>query len=436
MTSIRRRLLVWLLASLIVATLVAAFAVYTRARSEAATLFDYQLQLMAASFPHEGMAQATAPPGTDITGTGDVVVVQIWDRNGAQLYWSRPGSPILRRLDLGFSTVATPHGEWRVFNTLIDGKVVQVSQPMRARAGLAAGLALRTMLPLLVLLPLLLGLTWITVSRGLTPLHKIAAALERRSEDALEPLPVERIPDEVTPLVTALNDLLGRLHIALDLQKSFIADAAHELRTPLTAVRLQIQVAEIARTDDERLAAFAQLKAGAERAGRLVQQLLTLARNEPGAAERPMAPVDITDVSRSAVAEHAPIAEAKGVELGLLAGPPVMANGDAAALRTLLTNLIDNAVHYTPGGGAVDVAVTVLHRHPCWIVTDTGPGIPHDERKRVFDRFYRRVAGGAEGSGLGLAIVQRIAQRHRASVELSDGDNGGGLKVTVRFPAI
>jgi two-component system OmpR family sensor kinase len=126
-----------------------------------------------------------------------------------------------------------------VFNTLIDGNIVQVSQPMRARRELAAGLALRTMLPLLVLLPLLVGLIWITVSRGLKPLNEVAAALGRRSEDALEPLPVRRVPEEVKPLVTALNDLLARLGRALNLQKSFIADAAHELRTPLTAVSLQ-----------------------------------------------------------------------------------------------------------------------------------------------------------------------------------------------------
>ena len=214
----------------------------------------------------------------------DVVVVQIWNQNGAQLYWSRPGSPILQRVEFGFSTVATPRGDWRVFNTLIDGNIVQVSQPMRARRELAAGLALRTMLPLLVLLPLLVGLIWITVSRGLKPLNEVAAALGRRSEDALEPLPVRRVPEEVKPLVTALNDLLARLGRALNLQKSFIADAAHELRTPLTAVSLQIQIAERASTDAERAAAFAQLKAGADRAGRLVQQLLTLARSEPGAA--------------------------------------------------------------------------------------------------------------------------------------------------------
>jgi two-component system OmpR family sensor kinase len=434
MSSIRRQLLIWLSAGLAVATLVAAFAVYTRARIEAAELFDYQLQVMAAAFPHQGIGQAPSP-GDDGPAAGDVVVVQIWDQNGVQLYWSRPGSPILQRVEFGFSTVATPRGDWRVFNTLIDGNIVQVSQPMRARTELAAGLALRTMLPLLILLPLLVGLVWLTVTRGLKPLNAIAAALGRRSEDALEPLPVDRVPDEVKPLVAALNDLLARLGQALELQKSFIADAAHELRTPLTAVSLQIQVAERARTDDERAAAFAQLRAGADRASRLVQQLLTLARSEPGAAERPLTAVDLTQIAREAVAEHAPIAEAKGVELGLSADTAVTATGDRDALRTLLANLIDNAVRYTPRGGAVDVAVTVKDGHACWIVTDTGPGIPVDERQRVFDRFYRRDGAAAGGSGLGLAIVQRVAQRHRATVELADGAGGRGLKVTVRFPS-
>jgi two-component system OmpR family sensor kinase len=431
MTSIRRQLLIWLSAGLAVTTLVAAFAVYTRARIEAGEVFDYQLQTMASAFPHRGYGEA--PQAGDEVSAGDVVVVQIWDQNGAQLYWSRPGSPILRRVEFGFSTVATPRGDWRVFNTLIDGNIVQVSQPMRARRELAAGLALRTMLPLLILLPLLIGLVWLTVTRGLKPLNAVAAALGRRSEDALEPLPVARLPEEVRPLVDALNDLLARLGRALELQKSFIADAAHELRTPLTAVSLQIQIAERARTDDERVAAFAQLRAGADRAGRLVQQLLTLARNEPGAAERPLTTVDLTQIAREAVAEHAPIAEAKGVELGLSADSVVTATGDREALRTLLANLIDNAVHYTPRGGAVDVAVTVNDGQACWIVTDTGPGIPVEEREHVFDRFYRRDIAGAGGSGLGLAIVQRVAQRHRATVDLSDGADGRGLKATVRF---
>ncbi len=436
MTSIRRQLLVWLLAGLALATLIAALAVYTRARIEAAELFDYQLQLMAASFPHQGVGQAAAPQGGEQGIDGDIVVVQIWNQVGVQLYWSRPGSPILQRLDLGFSTVATPRGDWRVFNTLIDGNVVQVSQPLRARDELAAGIALRTMLPLLILLPILAGLVWITVSRGLRPLKDVAAALNRRTEDALEPLPVAPVPNEVTPLVTALNELLARLSGALNLQKAFIADAAHELRTPLTAVNLQIQNAEKAATGAERATAFVQLKAGAERASRVVQQLLTMARSEPGAAEQPMAVVDLTAIAREVVAEHAPLAEAKGVDLGMSADSPVTVTGDSDALRILFANLIDNAVKYTPHGSAIDVAVGVDGLHPVCVVTDTGPGIPLGERARVFDRFYRRAVSGVEGSGLGLAIVQRIAQRHGATVELSEGPNRNGLKVVVRFKSV
>ncbi len=294
MTSIRRRLLVWLLLGLSATTLVAAFAVYARARLEAGELFDYQLQVMAAAFPHEGFGPATAPR-LDEADAGDVVVVQIWDQNGAQLYLSRPGSPLLQRVDLGFSTVATPRGDWRVFNTLVGDNIVQVSQPMRAREELAAGLALRTMLPLLILLPVLVGLIWITVGRGLRPLDAIAVG----AQPAVARMRLSRCRaiacrTKCRPLVAALNDLLVRLGGALDVQRSFIADAAHELRTPLTAVRLQIQLAERAATGIERAAAFAQLKGGAERAARLVQQLLTLARNEPGAAGRALAAVDIT----------------------------------------------------------------------------------------------------------------------------------------------
>jgi two-component system OmpR family sensor kinase len=377
----------------------------------------------------------TAPRGAEQAVIDDVVVVQIWDRNGAELYWSRPGSPVLQRLQLGFSTVATAHGDWRVFNTLIDGKVVQVSQPMRARDELAAGIALRTMLPLLFLLPLLAGLVWVTVSRGLQPLKNLAAALDRRTEDVLEPLPADPVPNEVTPLLTALNDLLARLRGALNLQKAFIADAAHELRTPLTAVSLQIQNAERATSAAERAAAFTQLKAGAERASRVVQQLLTLARSEPGAAERPMSTIDLTATARELVVEHAPIAEAKGVDLGMSANSPVTVSGDGDALRILLANLIDNAIKYTPLGGTVDVSVKLEGLQPVCSVTDTGPGIPFDERARVFDRFYRRDTAGVPGSGLGLAIVHRIAHRHGAAVELSDRTGGQGLKATVRFPA-
>jgi len=431
--SIRRQLLLWLFIGLSVSTIVAAFAVYARARDEARELFDYQLQQMAAAFPHEGFGPITAPFPHE-SGVGDVVVVQIWGENGAQLYLSRPGSPAPQSMDIGFSTVSTPDGSWRVFSALVGNSIIQVSQPMSLREELAASMALRTMLPLLITLPVLMVLIWITVGRGLKPLNDVAAAVSKRSADALQPLPDHRLPGEVKPLVTALNDLLLRLGRALSSQRTFIADAAHELRTPLTAVKLQIQLAERAVTDAERAAAFARLKGGTERAIHLVAQLLTLARNEPEAAGQPFTPIDLTDIARQVVAEQAPIAAARNLELGLSGATPVPIAGDPVALRTMLGNLVINAIHYTPAGGAIDVAANAQDGHASLVVTDTGPGIPAAERERVFDRFYRHETAGVTGSGLGLAIVQQIAQRHGASVELGEGPGGRGLKVTVRFP--
>jgi len=431
MKSIRRQLLLWLLVGLTVATAAGAFAVYVRARAEARELSDYQLQVMAAAFPNNGFGPATAP-AHDESNIGDVVVVQIWDQNGGRLYLSSPESPP-QSAEIGFSTVTTPQGSWRIYSTVIGNNVVQVSQPMSMREKLAADLALRTILPLLLLLPVLAAMIWVTVGRGLRPLDEVAFAVGKRSADALEPLPESSLPQEVQPLIAALNDLLARLGRSLGLQRSFIADAAHELRTPLTAVSLQLQVAERASTEAERAAAFSKLKGGIERATRLVEQLLTLARSEPAAVEQPFTMVSLTEVARQVVAERASIAEARRLDLGLSGNTPLQILGDAEALRVMLGNLVDNAINYTPPGGTVDVEPAVDRGQACLIVTDTGPGIPAEERERVFDRFYRRAAAGESGSGLGLAIVRKIAQQHGARIELGAGGGGRGLKVTVRF---
>ena len=271
--------------------------------------------------------------------------------------------------------------------------------------------------------------------------------MAERAPGVLEPLPEAGLPAEVQPLVHALNGLLGRLDRALGAQRAFIADAAHELRTPLAAVHLQAQIAERAGTDAERRAALAELKAGLARATHLVEQLLTLAREEPGVAERPFAPVNLVELARSVVGDHAAIAAARGVDLGIAgehaesAADRIVVNGDAAGLRALLSNLVDNAVRYAPAGGRVDVGLDKEGQDVVLAVRDSGPGIPASERGRVFDRFYRVPAPGAtdvSGSGLGLAIVKRIAERHDANIALGPGISGPvgeGLGVTVRFPA-
>ena len=429
MSSIRQRLLLWLFAALLLATAMAAVAVYTQAREEANTLFDYQLQQIAHAFPNEGLSAVPTPRVGDARS---ITVIQIWDRSGIQLYLSDPYSPPLSA-DTGFSNVATHEGSWRVYTGIVGNYIVQVSQQTDARHRLAARTALRTMLPLLLLIPALGALTWIVVGRGLAPLRDVASQVTALSPRSLQPLPGRNLPDEVRPLVDALNGLLERLRQAARRERSFIADAAHELRTPLTAVALQAELAERATEPGERAAAFGVLKGGIERATRVVQQLLTLARNEPEALERAAAPVDLTAVARVVIAEQAAIAHRKGIELALVDERSVVVQGDAAALHVLVGNLVDNGIRYTPAGGSVEVSVRAADAAAELTVSDTGPGIPPEARERVFDRFYRHQASGT-GSGLGLAIVREIAQRHHASVELGDGPDGGGLRVSVRFP--
>lgn len=441
MRSIRRELLVWLLVGLLAAVAVAAIGTYLRAREEANELFDHQLQEMVASLTDAPFAAApTGAPGS--SAAADALVVQIWDRNGVQLYLSQPLRVLPQHAQLGFTNLRTESGEWRVFSALTGNQVVQVAQPMRARRELAASMALRTIVPLLAVLPALGLLIWFIIARGLAPLERVAAAVGRRSPTQLEPLAERDLPREVQPLVQALNGLLQRLGEALAAQQTFIADAAHELRTPLTAVHLQAQLAERAATEAERRKALAELKSGLERATRLSEQLLTLAREEPGVVERRLAPVDVRALVRDVIQELAPLAAAKSIDLGLIEaaapwGRPIV-SGDADALSTLVSNLIDNAVRYTPSRGRVDVAAVHEGDRVVLTVRDTGPGIPPAERARVFGRFYRsaRTARARErGSGLGLAIVKSIADRHGAEIALGEGLAGKGLSVTVRFPA-
>jgi two-component system OmpR family sensor kinase len=441
MMSIRRELLTWLTGGLVVVVIVAAIATYVRAKDEANELFDYQLQQMAASLTGMPLLPG-APPGSAGLAGADTLVVQVWDREGVQVYLSQPQQKLPQRAKLGFATVAGDDGDWRVFSTLARDQVIQVAQPMRARAELAASMALRTIIPLLAALPFLALLVWYTIGRGMRPLDRVTDAVGRRTPLQLDPLDDHRLPREVVPLVEALNGLLGRLRHALDAQRAFIADAAHELRTPLTAVHLQAQLVERAATEAERRAALADLKAGLHRATHLVEQLLTLAREEPGLNHRPRAPVNLATLAASVVRDLVPLAAARDIDIGLVepaaSARPVVVDGDAAGLRTLLVNLVDNAIRYTPIGGRIEIGVDRRDGRAELTVRDDGPGIAAAERARVFDRFYRAPeATTVTGSGLGLAIVKRIADRHDADVTLGPGlvdPRGEGLGVTVVFP--
>ena len=431
MNSIRRDLLVWLLAAVVTLVALTALATYRIAREEANELFDYHLRQLALSLSDQSFAGAALPRKDEDFD----FVIQVWSQDGIRIYFSHPHSSIPDQARLGFATVRTREGAWRVFSTQRGSKTVQVAQPMSVRDRLAFSATLRTLLPFLALLPVLAAMIWVIVGRGLRPLGQVARAVTSRSPSALDPLPERGLPAEVKPLVHALNDLLQRLKGALAAQRSFIADAAHELRTPLAALQLQAQLTERAQDSDARTAALTELKLGLQRTAHVVQQLLTLARQEPGGAERPLAPVRLGELARRIIAELTRLAQQKDLDLGASAiDDEVIVAGDAEALRSLLSNLIENAIRYTPRGGTIDVAIGAAARVPFLEVSDSGPGIPVHDRERVFDRFYRREETAESGTGLGLAIVKAVTQRHGARVSLGDS-RLGGLSVRVEFPA-
>jgi two-component system, OmpR family, sensor kinase len=433
MHSIRRQLLVWLLALVIVGVGFAGWLIYRQALAEANELFDYQLQQIAAALPSEPFSSVL----TSRSGSDEGVVIQIWNRNGVLMYYSHPRVPLAPHAELGFSTELTARGAWRVYSAIVGDNVVQIAQPLSIRNRLAAGVAWRTLWPLVLLLPFLGLAVWVIVGRGLAPLQRVTRALDTRHPEALEPLPDTRLPQEVRPVVRALNALLARLATALDTQKAFVADAAHELRTPLAAVQIQAQLVARAQDDVSRKEALSDLQAGISRATRLAEQLLALARSEPD-SKTPMKPVDLHALLDECVGSSVLLAQQRGVDLGIETSEAATMTGDPESLRVMLSNLIDNATKYTPGGGRVDVSLKVEEGRAVVRIADSGPGIPAEERERVFDRFYRVGEGASRartdvaGSGLGLAIVRRIALQHGAKVELGESP-GGGLLVTVRF---
>ena len=430
MKSIRRNLLLALLGTMCAAMLIAGWATYRAAHHEADALFDYHLRQIALS-----VRDQTFLGSPDFLANDENLdyVIRVWDLSGLTVYYSKPHESLPELTQLGYSIAETSEGEWRVFATQYHGLTIAVAQPMRVRNRLATDAAWNTLRPFFFLLPVVGMLVWVLVGLGLRPLARLAESVRKRTPDSLAPLPDEGLPEEIQPLAASLNDLLARLQAAFAAQRDFVADAAHELRTPLTALQLQTQLVERAAGETERGAALDELKRGLQRTGHTVQQLLTLARLEPGAVSMPSVRVELATLAREAVVEQARVAEARDIDLGLAeVDSRAVVMGDAEALRILLSNLLANALRYTPRGGRVDVSCRMRDGQPVLEIADTGPGIPDAERERVFDRFYRRPGEQESGSGLGLAIVRAIADRHDAVVSLHAAQ-GGGLLVRVVF---
>jgi two-component system OmpR family sensor kinase/two-component system sensor histidine kinase QseC len=417
-------------------SVLAAGVTYRRVLHETSTLFDYQLRQMALSL----RAQISLAPRVEVPPDqgGSDFVIQIWDPFGARVYLSRPGLPLINQTILGYADLSLQGETWRAYGLQTADGVIQIAQPSRVRQELARAAALRVVVPLVFLLPIMIVcVTWI-VQTGLYPLRFVTAEVQRRDAGSLTPLSTERLPLEIEPLVAELNRLLARLNEAFGAQRDFVADAAHELRSPLTSLRLQLQLLDRAPTGQARLEARDMLGAAVERAIHLVEQLLTLARSDPQEPGLKLELLELEPAAAQAIADCHTLAIARQVEMSLQAEPGLRVRGDAEALRILIRNLVDNAVRYTPEQGAVQVSCRAAPDGGVVLeVADSGPGIAPADRERAFDRFYRLKTARESGTGLGLAIVKAIALRHGATVTLDSGGPGTplqGLLVAVRFP--
>lgn len=438
MKSIQRTLALWLACGLASGILIVLGATYFFSYQELSRVFDSELKQIAEAVRLSEDAQSArrlriARPGFGFSVRG-------YNANGS-IYFetalpSLPeGVPML--FHEGFTTYYSVQGEVRLFTHVTPEGIVQVAQLEADRAALARELSLRMAMPTLLLVPLLVGLVVIGLARGLAPLQWTSRRVSDRDAKRLDPLPTEDVPVELLTLVRQINALLARLSASLETQRRFVADAAHELRSPVAALALQAQVAERAVTPEARAAAYDDLKQGTARAGRLVEQLLDLARLEPGVRE-PLAEVDLAHVVREVVGAYAARADALDVDLGADAPQKAPLLGVESEMRSLVTNLVDNAIRYAPPQTEVTVSVRHVDSAVELVVADAGPGIPADERERVFERFQRVAGDSTRGSGLGLPIVKAVVERHQGSVTLEDADLRSaqrGLLVRVRLPA-
>lgn len=443
--SLGGRLLLFIGAAIVLVAVLQGALAYRNALEQTDTLFDYQMQQTAfalrAGLPVDAKGR---PQGTPPEDENNEFIVQVWTNEGLRIFESALGDALPQMAVLGFADVPARGTRYRVFSLQTRSQVIQVAQDMRVRQMLAREAAWRSLLPVVLLLPLLALAVWWVIRQSLAPVQRVRHELAGRKPQDLAPVVVDDLPDEMRPLVQELNSLLQRVQQAFEAQQHFVADAAHELRSPLAALQLQLQALRKAPDDAAREAAQIQLAAGIERAKRLVEQLLTLARQETGqaAAGERASLADLRVLVEQALADAAQAAQARGLDMGLSEHPQQQAAfsvpADPQAMAVLLRNLLDNAIKYVPEGGRVDVGWSQDSRGRALLVEDSGPGIPAAERQRVLQRFVRGSdAGGmAGGSGLGLAIVQSIAENSGAQLLLDESPQLGGLRVRVLWPQV
>lgn len=447
-SSLRQRLLIALLLLISLVWLGVTVKVYQDVHHEVEEVYDGTLsqtaRLLLGLFEHEAGEYDFEDISESIMSTSQghayesKLSVRVTDRNG-KLVLKTPGAPDTQvTAEEGFKTHYLGSGEvWRTY-TISDqktGLLIQTGQSIEAREEIVEYLMIRVLSSLIIALPILGVVIWWSVGQGLVPLQRVANQVREIRVDHLPRVDDREVPQEISVLTDSLNKLFSRLQEAMDKDRRFTADAAHELRTPLAALKTQVEVARRAADEKQKAIALEKILEGVDRATRLVEQLLVLARADVGVSEKVLENrVDLYRVAKETMADAAVVAMDKEITVSFEAtGDNFIVSGEETMLGVMLNNVVNNALKYSQHGATVELEINRDRGDVVVEVHDSGPGISKDDLPTIFDRFRRGNTNGQSGSGLGLSIVKRICDLHQATVELSPSNRLGGLCVSIRF---
>jgi two-component system, OmpR family, sensor kinase len=436
--SLRFRLSLWISAAILVGATIAGLYSYADATDDAHRGQDTQLRQVGYLISRLD-AVPTSPMAREQVGDVDFdarLVVRFIDAPGGLSPQAARPPYFSSSLPDGLQTVAMGSETWRVFvRTNNKGVRVAVAQQTAVRDAAARASAWRTVMPILFLGPVLVLMVALLVRAMFKPLQRLAAQLGERRANDLGELARASLPSEVWPFVTEINKLIARTVHVLSRQQRFIADAAHELRSPMTAMSLQAERLAASDMPGEARERLGSLSSGLARTRVLLDQLLTLARTQE-AGDKELTQIPLKKAIQDCLEDLVPLAEAKAIDLGVVGSADPLVAGRPLDIKILIKNLVDNAIRYTPPGGRIDIGVTEDAGRIVLDIDDTGPGIPTEERERVFQPFYRVLGSGEIGSGLGLVITVSIAGQIGATISLLDKPDGTpGLRARVTFPA-
>ena len=440
--SLQYKLSVWLCVAIIAMAIAGGTLSFATAFEEANEMQDDQLKQVAALIHGHVVplvmqkTEKAALANASVLDTDPEfrIVVQIMSPTGIEVLVANQ-LPLLVPVSVsdGIQTLTLQDEEWRIFvKTLNRQQRVVVAQLIEVRDEVAQESAIATLIPFIVLIPVLLLLISYLIREMFKSVTTLAMDLDQRSEQDLHAIDETNLPSEILPFVVAINRMLMRVDHSVEQQRRFVADAAHEMRTPLTALSLQAELFDASDMSEQARQRLATLKNGLERTRLLLNQLLAFARAQQFNKDE-KEEVSVQHAIRRALEDLIPLAEAKHIDVGVVSELDAKLSVQEFDLIVLIKNLVDNAIRYTPNGGKIDLSMTRNQEKIILKITDTGPGIPEAERERVFDPFYRLLGNDQTGSGLGLSIVKAIATRMGAKIELDSVKGNSGLCVSVVF---